>query len=68
MKIGENIHIAFITLCLLVAVAFWGVSTLYDIVFANDPYIEAETPISPEIKIIVKDNKVDTLYIYKQTD
>lgn len=28
--------------------------------------IESEHPIKPEIHLIIKDNKVDTLYIYKE--
>jgi hypothetical protein len=27
--------------------------------------IESETILSPSIKLIVKDNKIDTIYIYK---
>ena len=27
--------------------------------------VESETPIEPEIKLIIKQNKVDTIYIYK---
>ena len=28
--------------------------------------IESTQPIKPEIKLIINDNKVDTLYIYKE--
>jgi hypothetical protein len=28
--------------------------------------IESEHPIKPEIELVIKDNKVDTLYIYKE--
>jgi hypothetical protein len=35
--------------------------------FFKDNSITSDKLIVPEIKLIVKDNKVDTLYIYKQT-
>lgn len=28
--------------------------------------IESKTKIVPEIKLVIKDNKVDTLYVYKK--
>lgn len=28
--------------------------------------IESKTKLVPEIKLVIKDNKVDTLYVYKQ--
>jgi hypothetical protein len=50
----------------VIAMAFlWGCWELIDWLFIFDG-IESETLITPEIKITVKDNVIDTLYIYKQ--
>ena len=34
-------------------------------VISSNKEIISETKIIPEIKLIIKDNKVDTLYVYK---
>lgn len=32
----------------------------------NEPFIESDVKINPTLKLTIKDNKVDTLYVYKQ--
>ena len=52
--------LAFVTVIAFVAV-------LYIIfTFNSRNVIKVNKPITPEIELIIKDNKVDTLYIYKK--
>lgn len=37
-------------------------------IYYNNSYIESPVKIQPEIKLIIVDNKVDTLYIYRRTE
>ena len=43
----------------------WGCWELVDWAF-NDHSIESTTLIVPEIKLVVKNNIVDTVYVYRQ--
>jgi hypothetical protein len=62
---GIDFKSAFVILFLagaLSALTIWGVWELFD----SDETITTKEPIVPEIKIIVEDNTIDTLYIYRQ--
>lgn len=53
---------------LLIAGSIWGSLKLVDCVFLKHQkgVIESKTLIVPEIKLVVEDNVVDTIYVYKQ--
>lgn len=38
---------------------------LFAYLYTNRNKIESDSIITPEVKLIIKDNKVDTIYIYK---
>ena len=43
-----------------------GTYLLAKIAASHSVAIESTTPIPPEIKLVVKDNVVDTLYVYRK--
>lgn len=53
----------FVALC--VGFIVWGSWELVDWLWVDD-ILKSSYPITPEIELIVKDNKIDTLYIYKK--
>ena len=63
--IGEGFLQSIIILCIICVLLFWGGYELVDWLFI-DHAIKTTEPIIPEIEIIVKDNVVDTLYVYRQ--
>ena len=52
-------------LCFFVGFVIWGCWELIDWLWI-DEVIKSTKPITPELEIIVKDNIIDTLYIYRQ--
>lgn len=52
----------FPVVCIL---AIWGLWELIDFLFI-DEVIKSTDPIIPEIELVVKDNKVDTVYVYRK--
>jgi hypothetical protein len=50
---------------LFIGLVLWGAWELIDLIFIDDA-IKTTSPLVPEIELIVKDNKVDTLYVYRQ--
>lgn len=48
-----------------VGLALWGFWALVDWLWI-DVAIRSTTPITPEIELVVKDNVVDTIYVYRQ--
>jgi len=50
---------------IVIALLIWGGWEFVDWMWIDDA-IKTSTPITPEIEIIVKDNVVDTLYVYRQ--
>jgi len=50
-----------ITLGVIIGLSVWGFMSL---VSSND--IVSEEPIVPELRIVVEDNVIDTMYIYKE--
>lgn len=63
--IGEGLIKAIVILCIGCVVVFWGGWELIDWLFIDDA-IKTTQPITPEIEIIVNDNVVDTLYVYRK--
>lgn len=64
MEIGKGLVGAIVFLCMLVALVIgalsWGAAKL------TSRTIESDTRIEPELKLTIKDNKVDTIYIYRR--
>lgn len=60
----KAVIIAFLMIGLVVGVFF--TSVLASILFNFKSEIKTDKLIVPEIELIIKDNKVDTLYIYKK--
>ena len=56
---------ALIVFCICIGLALWGVWELVDWLWIDDA-IRSTTPITPEIELVVKDNVVDTIYVYRQ--
>lgn len=54
-------------ICFLVGLACWGLWELIDWLWIDDA-IKSLTPIRPEIKLIINDNVVDTVYVYRQPE
>ena len=52
-------------LCLIAGLAMWGGWELIDWLWI-DEVIKSSTPLTPELEITVKDNVIDTIYIYRQ--
>jgi hypothetical protein len=50
---------------IVIALAVWGCWELIDWIWIDDA-IRSTTPIVPEIELVVKDNVVDTIYVYRQ--
>lgn len=53
----------FFTFIVVVLLFLLGYIFIY--LYTNRNKIESDSIITPEIKLIIKDNKVDTIYIYK---
>lgn len=47
-----------------IILAVWGCWELIDWLWIDDA-IRSATPIVPEIELVVKDNVVDTVYVYR---
>lgn len=60
-----SIGSVFIGIGLLIALALWGGWELVDYFFIDDA-IRSTTIITPEIELVVDDNVVDTIYVYKK--
>jgi hypothetical protein len=52
-----------IAIIAVLAVGFIGFTGYY---FFKDDSIKSEKPIKPKIELVVKNNKVDTLYVYRK--
>lgn len=55
---------AIVLLCILVAVVIGGLS--WGVAKFTSRSIESSTRIEPELKLTIKDNKVDTVYVYRR--
>lgn len=60
----NGIGTVIVLLCVLCVVIFWGGWELIDWLFIDEA-IKSRHLIVPEIKLIINNNRVDTLYIYR---
>ena len=49
----------------IVVVLLFLLGYIFVYLYTNRNKIESDSIITPEVKLIIKDNKVDTVYIYK---
>lgn len=56
---------ALIVIGLLIGGVLWGAWELIDWLWIDDA-IKVTKPIKPELQIVVKDNIIDTLYVYRK--
>ncbi len=54
-----------IMLGILIVAAIWGMWELIDWLFIDDAIRVAE-PLVPELELTVKDNIIDTVYVYRK--
>lgn len=70
MELG-NVLRGILTSILIIAVVVTGVIAglfgwIGSKITYNEDYIESQVKITPEIKLTIVDNKVDTIYIYRK--
>lgn len=53
-----------IVMGMLIVAAVWGVFELVDWLFIDDA-IRVTEPLVPELELTVKDNLIDTIYVYR---
>ena len=63
--IGKGLGTAIVVLCVCCVLVFWGGYELVDWLFIDDAIRTTEL-IEPEIELVVKDNVVDTVYVYRK--
>ncbi len=63
-RIGDGLLGAIVFCCICAVIICFGAYALVDWLFIFDG-IKSDVLITPEIQIVVVDNVVDTLYIYK---
>lgn len=68
MGIGKLLVESFILVVLVVAVMFGGGVWIVSKIAYNKDYIETPVKITPEIKLTIVDNKVDTIYVYRKPE
>lgn len=61
----DGVFTALVVIGLFIGLVLWGAWELIDLIFIDDA-IKTTSPMVPEIELIIKDNKVDTLYVYRQ--
>lgn len=54
----------FIVIGLIIGLAIWGLFQGYNHWFVNHD-IKVSKPLIPTIELVIKNNKVDTIYVYK---
>jgi hypothetical protein len=60
----DGIFEVFVGLGLIIGLAIWGLFSAYNHWFVNHD-IKVKKPLIPTIKLVIENNKVDTLYVYK---
>ena len=63
--IGKGLGTAVVFLCIICVAVLWGGWELIDWLFIDDA-IRTSQPITPVIELTVKDNVVDTVYVYRK--
>jgi hypothetical protein len=61
----DGVFTALVVGGLFIGLSVWGAWELIDWIFIDDA-IRTTSPMVPEIELIIKDNKVDTLYVYRK--
>lgn len=64
MEIGNGLVQVIAVFCILVAVVIGGLS--WGVAKFTTRTIESTARIEPELKLTIKDNKVDTIYVYRR--
>ena len=52
-----------VAIIIVLVIGFIGTGCYY---FFNDDAIKTNRPIKPQIELVIKNNKVDTLYVYRK--
>ena len=60
----EGIFEVFVGLGIIIGLAIWGLFSAYNHWFVNND-IKVKKPLIPTIELVIENNKVDTLYVYK---
>ena len=50
-----------VILGMLIVGIIWGITA-----WASDDSIKSNRPITPEIKLVIENNQVDTIYVYRR--
>lgn len=66
MEFGNGFAGAFFTALIVVFVVIGGTTWIISKAVYNRSEIESPTEIVPEIKLSIKDNRVDTTYVYRK--
>lgn len=61
----DGIMTVIVAFCITSVLIFWGGYELVDY-YIFDHSIKVYEPIMPTIELIINDNKVDTLYVYRK--
>ena len=65
-SIGKGLGEVFGCLITITIAAIIGCIAFVCYYFFSDDSIKSEHPIKPKIELVIKDNKVDTLYVYRK--
>ena len=57
-----------ITFGIIIGLMVWGSVELGKLIWGGDGAIRSTLPIEPEIELVIENNKVDTIYVYRQPD
>lgn len=60
----EGLVPGLIIIGILICLILWGSWELIDLLFIDDA-IRVSKPIVPELELVVKDNVIDTVYVYR---
>lgn len=63
----EGLVPGLIVMGILIVAAAWGVWELVDWLFIDDA-IRVTEPLIPELELTVKDNVIDTIYVYRMPE
>lgn len=61
----DGLFEALIVFGVVFGLSVWGIWELIDWLWIDDA-IRVSSPIRPELEIVVKDNVVDTIYVYRR--
>jgi CHASE2 domain-containing sensor protein len=61
----DGVITALIIIGMVIVATLWGFWELIDWLFIDDA-IRSTEPLIPDIELVIKDNKVDTVYVYRK--